>query len=150
MTKPIILAALLIAGVADVAAAQAPAQPAAKAPVAAAAPKKIPGVSDEGNAILQKAQSQPDPVAQQLVAKSRAAHDQLMSAVMAPVIDPDKVEGALKAENDVQTQIRDHATDRLIAAVKLLPADDRGTFLRTLVLSRQPRPAQALTPTPKP
>ena len=99
---------------------------------------------------LLKAQSQPDPLLQQLATKARAAHDQLMSAVMAPVIDPDKVEAAMKAENDATTQIRDHATDRLIAAVKALPSDDRGTFLRTLVLSRQQRPAQAQAPSTSP
>lgn len=144
MKMPTILAALLAAGVAHAALAQTPSQPAAKpqTPAAAPQPRKIPGVSDEGNAILLKAQSTPDPLLQQLATKARAAHDQLMSAVMAPVIDPDKVEAAMKAENDVQTQIREHATDRLIAAVKALPNDDRGTFLRTLVLSRQQRSAQ--------
>jgi len=149
-----ISAALLVAGMAHAAIAQTPGQPAAKpqAPTAAAQPRKIPGVSDEGNAILLKAQSTPDPVLQQLATKARAAHDQLMSAVMAPVIDPDKVEVAMKAENEAQTQIREHATERLIAAVKALPSDDRGTFLRTLVLSRQQRPAQQGAPaaSPKP
>jgi len=150
MKEPTILAALLITGMAHAAIAQAPSQPAAKAQTPAAQAKKIPGVSDEGNAILLKAQSQPDPLLQQLATKARAAHDQLMSAVMAPVIDPDKVEAAMKAENDATTQIRDHATDRLIAAVKALPSDDRGTFLRTLVLSRQQRPAQAQAPSTSP
>ena len=154
MKKLSIPAALLMAGMAHTASGQTPAQPAAKpqAPAAAQQPRKIPGVSDEGNAVLLKAQTTPDPLLQQLATKARAAHDQLMSAVMAPVIDPDKVEAAMKAENDVQSQARDHATDRLIAAVKALPSDDRGTFLRTLVLSRQQRPAQAPAPasTPKP
>lgn len=143
MKKLTIPAALLFAGMAHIAIAQTPSQPAAKPQTPAAGqPKKIPGVSDEGNAILLKAQTTPDPLLQQLATKARAAHDQLMSAVMAPVIDPDKVEAAMKAENDANSQIRDHATDRLIAAVKALPSDDRGTFLRTLVLSRQQRSAQ--------
>ncbi|MBW8745153.1 MAG: periplasmic heavy metal sensor [Sphingomonas sp.] len=148
-----ILAALAIAGAATIATAQAPSAPAAKPQQAPAAPRKIPGVSDEGNAILQKAQSTPDPLVQQLATKVRSAHDQLMSAVMAPVIDPDKVEAAMKTENDVQTQIREHNTDRLIAVLKSLPSDDRGTFLRTLILSRQQRPAAQANPpaaTPKP
>jgi len=154
MKKLTILVALVIAGATSAATAQAPGAPAAKpqAPAAATPPRKIPGVSDEGNAILQKAQSTPDPLLQQLATKARTAHDQLMSAVMAPIIDPDKVAAAMKAENDAQTQIRDHATDRLIAALKLLPSDDRGTFLRTLILARQQRPAQAnpSAATPKP
>lgn len=154
MKKLTIFAALVIAGATTAATAQAPGAPAAKpqTPATATPPRKIPGVSDEGNAILQKAQSTPDPLLQQLGVKARTAHDQLMSAVMAPIIDPDKVAVAMKAENDAQTQIRDHATDRLIAALKLLPSDDRGTFLRTLILSRQQRPTQANPPaaTPKP
>src|SRR4051812_47617364 len=83
MKKLTILAALAIAGATSVATAQAPGAPAAKpqAPSTATPPRKIPGVSDEGNAILQKAQSTPDPLVQQLGAKARAAHDQLMSAV---------------------------------------------------------------------
>lgn len=143
MKNPIFLGALVVAGMAHAAIAQTPSQPAKPSAPAAAQPKKIPGVSDEGNAILAKAQTQSDPLLQQLAAKARAAHDQLMSAVMAPMIDPDKVEAAMKAENAVQGEIRDHATDRLITAMKALPSDDRGTFLRTLILSRQQRPAQA-------
>ena len=153
MTKLTILAVLLAAGAAYAAPVSAQSQPAAKPPAPVTPPRKIPGVSDEGNAILQKAQSTPDPLLQQLASKARAAHDQMMSAVMAPVIDPDKVEAAMKAENDAQSQIRDHATERLIAALKLLSSDDRGTFLRTLILSRQQaaqRTASAPAATPKP
>ena len=138
MKTPTILAALLVAGATQAAVPAPDAQPAAK-PQATAAPHKIPGVSDEGNAILAKAQSTPDPQLQALAKQVRAAHDQLMSATMAPVIDVDKVAAAIKAEDDAQAQIRDHAADRLIAVVKLLPSEDRGTFLRTLILSRQQR-----------
>jgi len=153
MKTPIVLAVFLAAGAAQAVPPVSTAPPAAKPQQPAAAPRKIPGVSDEGNAILLKAQSTPDPLLQQLAAKARGAHDQLMSAVMAPMIDPDKVAAAMKAENDAQFQIRDHATERLIAVVKLLPSDDRGTFLRTLILARQQRPgatppAPPLTPKP--
>jgi uncharacterized membrane protein len=144
MKTPITLAAFLIAGAAQAVAA---------VPAASAAARKIPGVSDEGNAILAKAQATPDPQLQALAAKARAAHDQLMSAAMAPVIDVDKVAAALKAEDDAQAEIRDHAADRLVAALKSLSADDRGTFLRTLVLARQQRqgaPAKAPASTPQP
>jgi uncharacterized membrane protein len=152
MKTPIILAAFLVAGAAQAVPPVSSAAPAAKPQQPTATQRKIPGVSDEGNAVLLKAQSTPDPLLQQLAAKARAAHDQLMSAVMAPVIDPDKVGAAMKAENDAQGQIRDHATERLIAVVKSLPSDDRGTFLRTLILARQQRAAQANPPasTPKP
>jgi uncharacterized membrane protein len=144
-----ILAALLIAGAAPVW-AQTP--PAAKPqqPAAPAAPRKIPGVSDAGNAILAKAQATPDPQLQALAQQARAAHDKLMSAAMAPVIDVDKVAAALKAEDDAQAQIRDHAADRLVAVMKLLPNEDRGTFLRTLILSRQQRQSAPAAAAPAP
>jgi uncharacterized membrane protein len=154
MKSSIVLAAMLMAGAAHaVAPVAAPTQPAAT-PQQAAPARKIPGVSDEGNAILAKAQAMPDPQLQALAKQLKAARDQMMSAAMAPVIDPDKVAAAMKAENDAQQQIRDHATERLLAVLKQLPSEDRGTFLRTLIMSRQQRPAgAAATPpaaTPKP
>jgi len=142
MKERIILAALLAAGAAQAAPPVNTAQPSAKPQQPAAAPRKMPGVSDAGNAVLAKAQSTPDPQLQALAGKARAAHDQLMSAAMAPAIDVEKVAAAMKAENDAQSQIRDHAADRLIAVIKLLPNEDRGTFLRTLILSRQQQQAQ--------
>jgi uncharacterized membrane protein len=152
MKKLSIFAALLAAGTAHAAAPAPSAQPAAKPqqPASPASPRKIPGVSDEGNAILAKAQSTPDPQLQALAKQARAAHDQLMSAAMAPVIDADKVAAAMKSENDVQAQVREHATDRLVAVLKLLPNDDRGTFLRTLILSRQQQAQRQAAPSAPP
>jgi uncharacterized membrane protein len=149
MKMPMILAALLATGAAQPAftAAAPAAKPQASAP---AAPHKIPGVSEDGNAIIAKAQAAPDPELQTLAHQARVAHDQLMSAVMAPVIDVDKVAAAMKAENDVQDQVRGHATDRLVAVLNQLSADDRGTFLRALVLARQQRHAQATPPASNP
>jgi uncharacterized membrane protein len=122
---------------------QKPANPAPATPSVAPAAKRFPGVSDEGNAILAKAQSAPDPQQQAIVKQVRAAHDQVMAAVMAPTIDVDKVAAALRAEEAAQAQVRTHNTDRLIAVLRQLPNDDKGTFLRTLVLSRQSRPPGA-------
>lgn len=148
MRELIILAALFFAGAAQAAAATPSAPVAAKPPQAApAAPRKIPGVSDEGNAILAKAQAAPDPQLQNIVRQLKAAHDQLVSAVMAPVIDVDKITVALRAEEAAQALARTHNNDRLIAVIKQLPDEDRGTFLRVLLLSRQQRPSGA-TPQP--
>jgi len=115
---------------------------AATAPnVAPAASKRFPGVSDEGNALLARAQTTPDPQLQAIAKQARAAHDQLVSAVMAPVIDLDKVTAAMRAEEAAQGQLRTHSNDRLIGVLKQMSSDDRGTFLRTLILSRTPRTA---------
>lgn len=150
MKTPTILAALLVAGATQAAVPAPDAQPAAK-PQATAAPHKIPGVSDEGNAILAKAQSTPDPQQQAISRQLKAAHDQVIAAVMAPVIDLDKVSSAIRAEEAAQALARTHNNDRLIAVLKQLPDDDKGIFLRTLILSRQPRPAGGATPsTPQP
>ena len=122
-------------------AAQVAPKPATAAPAAAQpqAPKRFPGVSDAGNAILAKAQTTPDPQLQAIGRQAKAAHDQLVSAVMAPVIDLDKVTAAMRAEEAVQAQLRTHNNDRLLAVLKQLSTDDRDTFLRTLVLARQTR-----------
>jgi uncharacterized membrane protein len=146
MTKPTILAALLLAATPAAFAATPPAATKAQ-PAAPRTPPKIPGVSDEGNAIISKAQAVPDPQLQELGKQIRAAHDQLMSAVMAPVIDIDKVAAAMNSENDLQAQIRARGNERLVAVLQQLSNEDRGTFLRTLVLAHQQRRAAA---TPKP
>jgi uncharacterized membrane protein len=146
------LALLLCAGaaeagpIASTATATAPAKP--QPATAAAAAKRFPGVSDAGNAILAKAQTTADPQMQTINKQARAAHDQLMAAVMAPMIDVDKVTAALRAEEAAQSEARTHSNDRLIAVLKQLPDEDKGNFLRTLVLSRQTRPAAATPPAP--
>ena len=129
---------LLAAGTAQ-AAPVAP-KPAVAAPTAAAqqpAPKRFPGVSDAGNAILAKAQSTPDPQLQAIGRQVKAAHDQLMAATMAPVIDIDKVAAALHAQDDALAAARTRNTDRVIMVARQLPDDDKGVFLRTLMLAQQ-------------
>ncbi|WP_442681038.1 hypothetical protein ACSBM8_07635 [Sphingomonas sp. ASY06-1R] len=112
----------------------------------APAPTRFPGVSEAGNAALAKAQTTPDPQRQGLTRQVRAAHDQLTTAIMAPTIDVDKVAAALRQEDAAQAQLRAHNNDRLINVVKQLPEEDRGTFLRTLLLSRR----GSATPSPAP
>lgn len=141
---------LLVAGAAHAAPAPKPVIGAPTSSAAAQAPatKRFPGVSDEGNAILAKAQATPDPQQQTINRELKAAHDQVIAAVMAPVIDVDKVSAAIRAEEAAQAQARTHNNDRLISVLKQLPDDDKGTFLRTLVLSRQQRPAAPPSGTP--
>ena len=150
MTRPIILAALLAAGGAQAVTVAPPISPAKAQPAAPGAPsntpKRFPGVSDQGNATLAKLQTTPDPQLQALGRQAKAAHDQLVSAAMAPVIDMDKVAAALKAQDEALDAVRAHNTDRIIAAARLLSDDDRGTFLRTLVLAQSQRPVPPPAP----
>jgi len=153
MKTLIALAALLAAGAAQaVPPVNSPAQPAARPQPSAPAntPRRFPGVSDAGNAILAKAQAAPDPQLQALGRTARAAHDQLMAAVMAPVIDMDKVAAALKANDEALDAVRSHNSERLVAAVRQLPPEDQGVFLRTLVLSQAQRSAAAQQQAAKP
>lgn len=118
-------------------AATPPAKPAAAPPVVTApAAVRFPGVSDAGNAILTKAQTTPDPQLQSLARQLKTVRDQLTSAVMAPTIDLDKIAGILRQQDTVQTQIRTQQTEHWITVLKQLPEEDRGTVLRTLLLSR--------------
>jgi uncharacterized membrane protein len=139
------LVILLAAGAAQAQVAPKPAPPAAATPPA---PKRFPGVSDAGNAVLAKAQTTPDPQLQALGRQAKAAHDQLMAATMAPVIDMDKVAAALHAQDDALTAVRTHNTDRVIQAARQLPDEDKGVFLRTLMLAQQQRAAAPAKPQP--
>lgn len=152
MTKFTILAAFLAAGAAQAAVPPANAPAAKPAQAAVPAPKRFPGVSEAGNAVLAKLQTTPDPQLQSLARTAKAAHDALLSVVMAPVVDVDKAGAALKAQDDALEAIRAHNTERVIAAAKQLPDEDKGTFLRTLVLLQTQRPAAPGQPaaTPKP
>jgi hypothetical protein len=124
-----------------------PAKPGAAAPAQAPTPTRFPGVSEAGNAVLAKAQTTPDPQLQALIKQNRAIHDQLVSTIMAPVVDIDKVESILRQRETVQAQLRTHSNDRLLAAARALPESDRGVFLRTLLMDR-PAPVAPATPRP--
>jgi hypothetical protein len=113
--------------------------PAAIAPAApqVPTPRKIPGVSDAGNAILAQQQTTPDPQLAAIVRQQRALRDQLSAAAMAPTPDVDKVAALLKEGDDLQSQFRTHSNERLINALRALPEADRGPFLRALVTAKR-------------
>ena len=140
------LAVLLIAAAAG--AQSPPAKPAAPAPTPPSV--RFPGVSEAGNAVLTKAQTTPDPQLQTLGKQLKGIRDQLTSAVMAPVIDVDKVGDVLRQQDALQAQIRNEQTERWIAVIKQLPSGDRGTVLRTMLLARQRPAAVPAAATPQP
>jgi hypothetical protein len=142
--------AALLAAAGGAYAATPPVKAAAPATTLAAQPipVRFPGVSEAGNAVLTKAQSTPDPQLQTLARQLRTIRDQLTTAVMAPVIDVDKVSEILRQQDGVQSQIRTEQTERWIAVFKQLPSGDRGTVLRTMRLAKPRQPAAAATPQP--
>ena len=100
-------------------------------------PRKIPGVSDAGNAILAQQQTTPDPELGAIVRQQRALRDQLSAAAMAASPDVDKVASLLKEGEDLQSQFRTHSNERLITALRALPEADRGPFLRALITTKR-------------
>jgi len=151
---PLALLAATAAHTAPIAPAKpAPSASAGSAPGAPApAQVRFPGVSDAGNAILTKAQTTTDPQIQSLFRQLKTVRDQLTSAVMAPTIDADKVAGILRQQDTLQTQIRTQQTEHWITVLKQLPGEDRGTVLRTLLLSRtrQAAPTAGASPSSQP
>ena len=127
--KALLPITFLLAGAAVAQVPPVQGRPGAAAPVQ----RKIPGVSDAGMAILDKAQAAPDPQLSGLIRQQRSVHDQLMAAVMAPKIDVDKVAAILKQSETLQDQLHLRSNDRLTAAVRMLPEEDRGPFLRALM-----------------
>ena len=144
MTRILALILLSSAGLVQAAAAAAPAT------TNAPAPKRFPGVSDAGNAVLAKAQATPDPQRVAMLKQQRAARDQLNVAMMASTIDVDAVAAAFRQDEAAQGVARAYDHERIISVLKQLPEEDRGTFLRTLLMSRAPRPAAPAAGAPKP
>lgn len=106
-------------------AAQAPAAPQRR-------PTNLPGVSPAGNAILTKLDAQGDSQYGQLRRQQQQLKDQLSNAIMVPTIDVDRVSGLMRQMDMVQGQIRSRASERVVTALKALPEEDRGPFLRAI------------------
>ena len=106
----------------------------AQTPPVATARKPInyPGVSLAGNAILTKLDQQPDPQFVQLLRQRKSTQDQLSNAIMTATIDPDRISTLMKQLDLIQSQIRSRSSDRVLTALKALPDEDRGPFLRAI------------------
>lgn len=125
---------LLAAGLLGLAAApliaQTPATPAT--PGGARKPINYPGVSAAGNAILTKLDQQPDQQFVQLLRQRKSTQDQLSNAIMTATIDPERIATLMKQLDLLQSQIRSRSSDRVLTALKALPEEDRGPFLRAI------------------
>lgn len=94
--------------------------------------RRVPGVSDQGNAILNEAMNTPDPQITGLIRQQRQVHDQLVQAALAATIDVDRVAALFKQREDLQAQYRQLLDARLVTALRQLPVADRAPFLRAL------------------
>jgi hypothetical protein len=97
------------------------------------APRRIEGMSEEGNAIFARAQVAPDPDLLGLVRQQRLVRDQLSAAALQPTIKVDEVEALLRKSEDLQSQIRNRNNDRMLAVLRELPEEDRVAFLRGIL-----------------
>jgi hypothetical protein len=132
--RPVDLLALALSGLAlapAIAQAPPPAAPAAS-PAPQRRPTNLPGVSPQGNAILTKLDAQGDPQYAQLRRQQTGLKDQLSNAIMVPTIDVDRVAGIMRQMDLIQSQMRSRSSERVVAALKVLPEPDRGPFLRAI------------------
>lgn len=133
--------ALTTAAVAAPVLAQTPVPPSQLAKPAGPPPAvNIPGVSPAGNALLTKLQSQRDPVLIQLAGQQRNAAQQMVTIMSAPTIDVEKFAALLKQSEGLTAQIRSRSDDKVLQALRALPAADRGPFLRGVVSGGQRKP----------
>ncbi|WP_404713970.1 hypothetical protein [Sphingomonas sp. MMS24-J13] len=133
---------ILLVAIASGAIAQQPAPPVRPAtPPAAGAPsvKKIPGLSDDGNAIYAKVFGTPDPQLLATARQQRQVQSSITGMAMGTTVNVDKLADLLKQRDALQLQFRTRQNELTIAMLRQLTDDDRGIYLR-----------YAMTPPPPP
>jgi hypothetical protein len=132
---------LLIAS-AGAAAAQQPAPP-TRSPTSPAAGtpavKKIPGLSDDANAIYAKVFGTPDPQLLSLARQQRQVQSSITGMAMATSVNVDKLADLLKQRDQLQLQFRTRQNELIVGMLRQLTDEDRGIYLR-----------YAMTPPPAP
>jgi len=94
--------------------------------------RRVPGVSDQGNTLLNQALNAPDQQLTAVMRQQRQVRDQLVAVANASTIDVDKVAALMKQREDLQSQYRQLADARLVNALRQLTPADRGPFMRAL------------------
>lgn len=100
-------------------------------------PRRYPGVSDQGNTILNRALNTPDSALDNLIRQQRGLHDALAQAASQPNVDVDQIATLLKQREDLMAQYRQRLDDRLLAVMRQLSPADRNAFARGLVNNGQ-------------
>ena len=122
-----------------VADAQQPAPPPAGATTAP--PRKIPSLSDAGNAIYAKTFGTPDPQLLTISRQQRAVRASLMSLAMGAKVDVDKLTDLLKQQQSLQDQFRGRQNELTVTMLRQLTDEDRGIYLRYSLTPVVPNPA---------
>jgi len=133
------LLSLALAALSGAAAAQS-SQPAAPAAGAATA-RKIPSLSDAGNAIYAKTFGTPDPQLLTISRQQRAVRASLMSLAMGAKVDVDKLTDLLKQQQSLQDQFRGRQNELTVTMLRQLTDEDRGIYLRYSLTPVVPNPA---------
>jgi hypothetical protein len=130
---------LALFALAGAATAQQPATPAKPAAPAAAQPRKIPGLSDAGNAIYAKYFGTPDPQLLTIARQQRTVHASLVSMAMGSSVNLDKLADLLKQRDTLQAQFRGRQNDLTVTMMHDLSEEDRGIYLRYSLTPSAPK-----------
>jgi hypothetical protein len=133
---------IFLAAIASAAVAQQPVPPARPpAPPVPGTPavKKIPGLSDDGNAIYAKVFGTPDPQLLSIARQQRQVQSSITGMAMGTTVNVDKLADQLKQRDALQLQFRTRQNELTVGMLRQLSDDDRGIYLR-----------YAMTPPPPP
>jgi succinate dehydrogenase flavin-adding protein (antitoxin of CptAB toxin-antitoxin module) len=123
--------AIVAACLASAAPAQQQATPAAPATAPAPPPvKKIPGLSDAGNALYAKILGPRDPQLVQIAGQQRQVQNQITSIAMGGTVDVDKFAGLLAKRDTLLLQFRTRQNELTVDMLHQMTDQDRGIYLR--------------------
>ncbi len=133
-----VLSSLAFLAIAGAAGAQAPVPPSqlipqgrsAGQPGPAPSMRKVPGLSDAGNALYAKTFAAPDPDLLAIDRQRRSTHNSLVSLAMGGKVDIDKLADLLKQQDALQSQFRARQNEITLGLLRQLSDDDRGAYLR--------------------
>jgi uncharacterized membrane protein len=151
--KPALLLLTLLAPA--VAQAAVPAKPkaveAATKPPAAAPLPLVPGarkisLSPEGRAIAARVFGEADPRTGQIQTELAQLKQQKLEVVGAASIDVDKLEGIVRKEEALQSELRTRQNDRLLSLLRALPEGDRAALVQALINPAKPQNSAGIAP----
>jgi septal ring factor EnvC (AmiA/AmiB activator) len=131
------LLSLALVALSGAAAAQS-GQPAAGTATTA---RKIPSLSEAGNAIYAKTFGTPDPQLLTISRQQRTVRASLMSLAMGAKVDVDKLADLLKQQQTLQDQFRARQNELTVTMLRQLTDEDRGIYLRYSLTPVVPNPA---------
>ncbi|MBP8234466.1 MAG: hypothetical protein KAY22_19405 [Rhizorhabdus sp.] len=152
MKPALMLLTLLSPAVAQAAVpAKAKAVEAAGKPAAAAPLPLVPGarkitLSAEGRTIAARVFGEADPRTGQIQAELAQLKQQKLEVVGAASIDVDKLEGVVRKEEALQSELRTRQNDRLLSLLRALPEGDRAALVQALVNPAKPQNSAAAVP----